>query len=254
LDLEALKSLLDPSKDSSYRIIVFLGAAAALVWLVSSSHAFGDTFQFVLPGVSITLSLTLLSFFIAFVLGLCAALGMISEIYILQSITTFYVRVIRGIPVLVVILYIGLVAIPMISNSFGIGRLGGFARAVIALAITSGGYQAEIIRGGIQSIDKGQYEAARALGMRYFQMMRFVIMPQVIRIILPSLANEFIISLKDSSLASALGVLDLTRMGQLNVSRTRDTFTTWNIVTLQYLILTVTLSYWAEKLRKNTGE
>ncbi len=250
--MQALKSLFDPSKEASYRIAVFVGAVAALVWLVTRSPAFSDTFQFVLPGVSVTLGLTFLSFFTAFILGLFAALGMISDIYILESITTFYVRVIRGIPVLVVILYIGLVAIPMISSSFGIGRLGGFARAVIALAITSGGYQAEIIRAGIQSIDKGQYEAAQALGMRYHQMMRFIIMPQVVRIILPSLANEFIISLKDSSLASALGVLDLTRMGQLNVSRTRDTFATWNIVTLQYLALTVTLSYLAEKLRKNT--
>jgi len=252
--LDALKSLLSPAKGSSYRVVVFVGAIAALVWLVSSSHDFGDAFRFVLPGVSITLSLTFLSFCIAFILGLFAALGMISKNYILQSIATFYVRVIRGIPVLVVILYIGLVAVPMISNSLGIGRLGGFARAVIALAIASGGYQAEIIRGGILSIDKGQLEAARALGMRYFQMMRFIIMPQVVRIILPSLANEFIVSLKDSSLASALGVMDLTRMGQLNVSRTRDTFTTWSIVALQYLVLTVTLSYLAEKLRKNTGE
>jgi len=249
--LQTLKSLLDPSKESSYRIVVFVASVATLVWLVSSSRGFAGTLRFVLPGVSITLSLTVLSFSIGFVLGLLAALGMISDNYILQSIATFYVRVIRGIPVLVVILYIGLVAIPMISNSLGVGRLDGFARAVIALALTSGGYQAEIIRAGIQSIPKGQHEAARAIGMGYFRTMRYIILPQVIRMILPSLANEFIISLKDSSLASALGVSDLTRMGQLNVSRTRDTFTTWNIVTLQYLIMTVTLSFLAEKLRKN---
>ena len=254
IDLQTLKSLLDPSKDSSYRIIIFVAAVTTLVWLVSSSQVFNETFQFVLPGVRITLSLTLLSFSIAFVLGLFAALGMISENYILQSITSFYVRVVRGIPILVVILYVGVVALPMISKSFGIGRIGGFARAVIALAIASGGYHAEIIRGGIQSIDKGQFEAAQAIGMRYFQTMRYVIMPQVFRIILPSLANEFIINLKDSALASALGVLDLTRLGQLNVSRTRDTFTTWNIVTLLYLTLTVALSLFTGKLRNSFGD
>lgn len=252
--MQRIKSILDPSKDSSYRIIVLFTALAGLVWLVSSSQDFNESFHFVFSGIWTTLGLTIFSFSIAFVIGLFAALGMISDNYFLKSITTFYVRVVRGIPILVVILYVGFVALPALSNSFGIVRIGGFARAVLALAIASGGYHSEIIRGGIQSIDKGQFEAARAIGMSYFKVMRYAIMPQVFRIILPSLANEFIITLKDSALASALGVLDLTRLGQLNVSRTRDTFTTWNVVALLYLILTVTISLFAGRLRGSYGD
>lgn len=244
-----LKSI-DLSNDTLYRVIILVADIALLAWLVGSVEKYRDTFAFVFPGTWLTLRLTVFSFLLAFILGLFAAFGMLAKNYILNSLATFYVRVIRGIPVLVVLLYTGVVAIPMVSSSLGIERIGGFTRAVIALAIASGAYHAEIIRGGIQSIDKGQFEAAQAIGMGYLRAMRYVIMPQVFQIVLPSLANEFIITLKDTALASALAVIELTRLGQLNVSRTRDTFTTWNTVTLIYLFMTIALSIGAEQLRK----
>jgi polar amino acid transport system permease protein len=113
------------------------------------------------------------------------------------------------------------------------------ARAITGLAFGFGAYEAEIFRAGIQSIEHGQMEAARSLGMNYFQAMRHVILPQAIRVILPPLGNDFIAMLKDSSLISVLAVRDLTQLGKLNRSRTFRTFETWNTVTYLYLSMTL---------------
>lgn len=252
--MHRLRRLLEASKGSSFRVTVLVVDMALLIWLISSSPAHADTFRFVFPGIWETLRLALTSFPPALILGLLAALGVISNHYILNSIANFYIRVVRGVPTLVVLLYVGVVAVPLLSNLLGMGKLSGFTRAVIALALASGPYHAEIIRGGFRAIDKGQFEAARSIGMRYLQSLRFVILPQVFRITLPSVANEFIIMLKDTALASALGVIELTRSGQLNVSRTRDTFSTWNVVALLYLLLTVSLSFGTEMIRKKIGD
>lgn len=252
--MRRLGRLLGASKDSSFRLIVLVVDITLLFWLISSSPGHADAFRFVSPSIWETLRLTLSSFPLALILGLLTAIGVMSNSYILNSVANFYVRVVRGIPTLVILLYVGVVAVPMLSSLLGITSLGGFNRAVIALALASGPYHAEIIRGGFRAVDKGQFEAARSIGMRYVQAMRFVILPQVFRITLPSIANEFIIMLKDTALASALGIVELTRSGQLNVSRTRDTFSTWNVVTLLYLLLTVSMSFGTEVMRKRIGD
>jgi polar amino acid transport system permease protein len=116
------------------------------------------------------------------------------------------------------------------------------ARAIAGLAFCYGAFEAEVFRAGIESIERGQMEAARSLGMSYFQAMRYIILPQAIRTVLPPLGNDFIAMLKDSSLISVLAVRELTHLGKLNRSRTFRTFETWNTVTFLYLIMTLTLS------------
>jgi polar amino acid transport system permease protein len=130
------------------------------------------------------------------------------------------------------------------------------ARAITGLAFGFGAYEAEVFRAGIQSIERGQMEAARSLGMSYFQAMRYVILPQAIRVILPPLGNDFIAMLKDSSLISVLAVRDLTQLGKLNRSRTFRTFETWNTVTYLYLSMTLLGSMgvkWLERKMKSSG-
>ena len=122
--------------------------------------------------------------------------------------------------------------------------------AVIVCSINSGAYVAEIFRAGIQSIEKGQMEAARSLGMTHNQAMRYIILPQALRRVIPPLGNEFIILLKDTSILAVIGVEELTRKGQLYVAVTFDSFRTYAVVALVYLIMTFTISRfvnWSER-------
>jgi polar amino acid transport system permease protein len=123
-------------------------------------------------------------------------------------------------------------------------------RAIAGLAFAYGAFEAEVFRAGIQSIERGQMEAARSLGMGYFQAMRYVILPQAIRRVLPPLGNDFIAMVKDSSLISVLAVRELTHLGKLNRARTFRTFETWNTVTFLYLCLILLLSLGVKMLER----
>jgi polar amino acid transport system permease protein len=162
---------------------------------------------------------------------------------VLYAISTLYVEVLRGVPLLVVILYFGFVITPWIRDATG-GSLDlqGVPAAILALAISYGAYEAEVYRAGIESIERGQMEAARSLGMSYFGAMRYVILPQAIRRILPPLGNDFISMLKDSSLIAVIALPDLLQMGRLYVSRTFRAFEGYNSVALLYLVVTLFLS------------
>jgi polar amino acid transport system permease protein len=181
---------------------------------------------------------------------------------------TLYVETIRGIPMIVLILYTAFVLLPLIiepihslgafgQRTFGTGFLGGFfeslasfsirvvsmeARAIIALAVGYGAFEAEVFRAGIQSIGKGQMEAARSLGMSYFHAMRLVILPQAVRRILPPLGNDFIALLKDSSLATVIAVSEVTQLGRLRRASTFRSLETYNMVLFLYLSMTLLLS------------
>ncbi|HEC35541.1 MAG TPA: amino acid ABC transporter permease [Anaerolineae bacterium] len=241
-------------------LLLFLGLA--LVYAILTSPNYNDAFLFIVPGLKTTLLVSILAFAIALVVGLVVGLGRISSNPITYNVTTFYVEVVRGIPMIVIIIYVAYVLVPLFilaTNSLGetllgvpwLSGIGGamtalhitdinmLARAIAGLAFGYGAYEAEVFRAGIQSIEKGQMEAARSLGMSYFQAMRYVILPQAIRVILPPLGNDLIAMLKDSSLISALAVRDLTQLGKLNRSRTFRTFETWNTVTYLYLSMTL---------------
>lgn len=199
--------------------------------------------KFLLPAVPSTIKITLVAFFLAFVLGLIVALIRLSHWPLFQKISRAYVDVIRGVPLLVQIFFI----------YFGLGkifRLEQFLAGVVAIGICYSAYLGEIIRAGIQAIPQGQYDASKSLGMTSFQTMRFVILPQSLRIVLAPIANEFIACLKDSSLVSIIGLRELTRAGREFYSGTFRDFETWFIVGFIYLILTAICSKISHTIEK----
>jgi polar amino acid transport system permease protein len=218
-----------------------------------------------LEGMMLTIRITLLSFAIAVTIGLFTGLARVSKNVILNNIATFYVEVIRGMPLVVLMLYVAFVLLPIFVQ--GVNWLGETlnavwlvdvslrnisfeSRAIAALSIGFGAYEAEIFRAGIQSIERGQMEAARSLGMTYLQAMRYVILPQAIRRVLPPLGNDFIALLKDSSLATVLAVPELTQLGRLQRSATFRVFEVFNSVAFLYLTMTLILSFLVRMLER----
>lgn len=175
------------------------------------------------------------------------------------TLATMYVEVFRGIPMLVQVLYLGFVIRPFVktflSNALGTQvEFSEFNAAVLGLGLGYGAYIAEVFRAGIQSIHRGQMEAARSLGMNYSQAMRHVILPQAIRRVLPPLANDGVALLKDSSFVSVLSVADLTRQGRLYMSRTYRAFESWNMVAVSYLVMTFLFSGLARALERRMSQ
>jgi polar amino acid transport system permease protein len=203
-------------------------------------------------------------------------LARVSKNVFLFNAATLYVETVRGIPMIVLILYFAYAFVPVVvdlvknfgawglqslPNSGFFAGMAGFSiriiptelRAVLALAIGYGAFEAEVFRAGIQSIGKGQMEAARSLGMTYFQAMRFVILPQAIRRVLPPLGNDFIALLKDSSLVTVVAINELTQLSRLRRASTFQIIETFNVVAFMYLSMTLLLSAlvrWIEKKMK----
>lgn len=222
-------------------ILAIVGITVA--WSVLTSEAYIKAIRFVLAGVRLTLQVTVMSYLIALVVGLIFGLMRVSDNPVLYAASTLYVEVMRGIPLLVIILYMGYVVTPKLRDATdGNLNLQGVPAAVLGMAICYAAYMAEIYRGGIESIERGQMEAARSLGMSYMQAMRHVILPQAIRRILPPLGNNLISMLKDSSLIAVIALPDLLQMGRLFVSRTFRAFEGYNTVALLYLVMTLSLS------------
>ena len=216
--------------------IAFFGAIALTVALpLLRPHPFLEILAFVPEGLTATFTVTLASIGLALVLGLLAGLGRIARTTVINRIATVYVEVVRGIPLLVQLFYIYYALGPLL-------HLNGLVSAIAALSICYGAYLAEIFRAGIQSIPKGQMEAALALGLSRTQALWRIILPQTIRVILPPIGNEFIALLKDSSLVSLLAVSDLLRRGREYASTTFDYLEAYTVVALIYLIMTLFFS------------
>ncbi|NLS05715.1 amino acid ABC transporter permease [Rhizobium sp. P32RR-XVIII] len=233
-----------------------LGIILAVVIVINDIYA--QVFRTVVNGVWITIFVTLVAFALATLLGLGIALLGLSDSLLLRQTARFYIEIIRGIPMLVLLFYVAFVGAPGIvaAYNFLITPLvkAGFAepilvrdlpliwRAIIALMIGYSSFIAEIFRAGIQSVDPGQIEAAKALGLSRYHRFRLVVFPQAIRVIFPPLSNDFVSMVKDSSLVSVLGVSDITQMGKVYASGSFRFFETYSIVTYIYLILTIGLS------------
>ena len=190
-----------------------------------------------LMGAGVTIEITAFSVAIGFFIGLFVGIARISQFKILRIMAAVYADCIRGTPLLVQIFLIYF-ALPMAIGQ----RVEPFIAAVAACGIDSGGYVSEIFRAGIQAIDVGQMEAGRSLGLTWWQTMRFIILPQAFKNILPPLGNEFIAMLKDSSLVSVIGFEELTRRGQLIIAQTYGSFEIWMTVAVLYLIMTMAIS------------
>lgn len=244
---------------------ILIATGVLLIYLILADQKYNETFFYLTQGILVTLRITVVSYFLATVIGLLVGLARMSKNVFINNLATLYVETMRGVPMVVLILYTAFVLIPILVGAIkGLGAWGlaqlpasGFflslstftirdlpmeGRAVIALAFGYGAYEAEVFRAGIQSIGKGQTEAARSLGMTYFQAMRFIILPQAIRRVLPPLGNDFIACLKDSSLVTVLAINDLTQLSRLRRSSTFRVTETFNVVTFLYLSMTLLLS------------
>jgi polar amino acid transport system permease protein len=216
--------------------VAFFGSIAAVLYLVGSRpDPYLKIIAFVPDGIFVTFKVTVGAILLALVIGLFTGLGRLARNRMVNGIASLYVEVIRGIPLLVQLFYI----------YFALGRLvqlPAIASAIIAMGVCYGAYMGEIFRAGIQSIPKGQMEAARSLGMSESQAMIHVILPQAIRVILPPIGNEFVALLKDSSLVSILAVSDILRRGREFASETFTYFETYTVVALVYLMITLFFS------------
>lgn len=231
-------------------VIILVLIGLLIGYSVFTSQTYREAFDYLWQGVLMTIHISVWGYAIALVVGLITGLGRMSKNPIFRSVSTLYVEIGRGVPMLVQILYVGFVITPAVVRWLGIGRIDEATRAIVGLAFSSGAFLAEVFRAGIESICRGQTQAARSLGMTFFQTMRYVILPQAVRNMLPALANEFIATLKSSSLASPLAVKELTHQARLRAGRTFAIFTTWNMAALIYLVMTVSLSIGAQALER----
>lgn len=246
------------SDDFPYWLAVAAVLAVAAGLFIAFSDLYAQVFATVGKGLWITIRVTLIGFFLASVLGLAVALlGLSGSVWLRQS-ARFYVEIIRGVPILVLLFWIAFVGAPALVMGwnwvsaplqavglFGPMQIRDFSlewRAIIALTIAYSSFIAEIFRAGIQAVDIGQVEAGKALGLSRYRRFRHIVWPQAFRTILPPYSNDFVAMVKDSSLVSVLGVADITQMGKIYASGSFRFFETYSIVAYIYLLLTIGLS------------
>ena len=198
-----------------------------------------------------TLSMALYGLFFACIIGLIFGILSVLKNKVCNVIYRLFVDIIRGVPMIVLAFFIYF-GIPLAINKVISGNftLTALQAGIVALALNCGAYMAEIIRAGIQSVDIGQMEAARSLGMSYGKAMRKVVLPQAIRTMIPSIINQFIITLKDTSILSVIGFPELVNQAKNVVAITMDAFSVWAIVAVMYLIAITILSYSAKLLER----
>ncbi len=252
-----------PGAEPSARIDPWWGLVFTVILLVIGLVIFKpDPYRrillFVQDGIGVTIKTTVISFVLVMVLGLFGGLGRLAKNKLINGAATIYVEVVRGVPLLVQLLF-WYFAFPSVIQGIGaslnINALKTYVAdpigmAVLGLTFCYAAYMSEIYRAGIMSIPKGQMEAARSLGMSHIQAMRYIILPQAIRVILPPVGNEFISLLKDSSLVSVVAVADMTRRGREFMSANFIPVETWMMIALLYLVMTLfsaRIVSWIEK-------
>lgn len=244
--------------DFPWWLAVAAAIAVAVAVFVATNDLYAQVFSTVIQGLGITIFVTLVGFSLASTLGLLVALMGLSGSIWLRQISRFYVEVIRGVPILVLLFWIAFVGAPAFVAGWNaltaslqdtgllkplhVRDVSLLWRAIMALTIGYSAFIAEVFRAGIQSVEAGQIEAAKALGLSRFQRFRLIVLPQAIRTILPPLGNDFVAMVKDSSLVSVLGVADITQMGKVYATGSFRFFETYAIVAYIYLVLTLSLS------------
>ena len=204
-----------------------------------------NSLPLLIAGAGITIQITAISVGLGLIIGMFVGIARISNVKLLRWLAAIYIDFLRGTPLLVQIFLIYF-ALPVLLGQ----RVDPFIAAITACGINSGAYIAEIFRAGIQAIDEGQMEAGRSLGMTGVPTMRYIIVPQAFKNIVPPLGNEFIALLKDSSLVSVIGFEELTRRGQLIIARTYGSLEIWISVAIIYLVMTLTISRLVAYLEK----
>ncbi len=244
----------EPDKDFPWWLVALVATGLVILWQILANPVYADALAKLALGIEITVLVTVVAFAGASVLGLGLALMSLSRRLVLRQVARFYIEVVRGVPIIVLLLYVAFVFAPLAVE--GLNRLlaqGGLdpvrprdfplvARAVLALILAYSAFLAEIFRAGLQAVDRGQIEAAQALGLSRRAIFRTVTFPQAFRIILPPYGNDFVSMVKDSSLVSVLGVTDVAQLGKVIAASNFRYFETYNVVAFLYLTLTITLS------------
>ena len=237
-----------------------------LLWLIVSDANYAMIFRALRQGVLTTLWVTFVAFFLAAILGLLVAMARTSRFRVMREIATFYVEIVRGIPILVLLFYVAFVGAPQLvflwNWLFAVPIEAGLLpavtvrdfdftwRAIFALMVGYSAYLAEIFRAGIEAVPRPQVEGSYALGLTRWQTFRLIVFPQAIRTVLPPLGNDFVAMIKDSALVSALGVQDITQLGKVYSASTFLFFETYNVVAFLYLVMTISLSLMVRGLER----
>ena len=253
---------------------IILGILFAV--LIITDEAYTVIFEAVKRGVWITIKVSIIAYILSLILGLIVALGRVSSHRLLNEVATFYVEIVRGVPMLVLLYFIVFAGAPAMVTAINwlgqilldVGILSGMgqsladvsvrdidftSRVILALTVGYSAFLSEVFRAGIESIEVGQMEAAKSVGMSYWQAMRLVILPQAVRRVLPPLGNNFISMLKDSALVSVMGVADITFQGKVYAASTFRFFETYNVVAYLYLIMTIALALGVRAIERRMG-
>lgn len=248
--------------------LVILGVTG--LWMgyeVWASSIYSQVMATLVKGVQVTVVVTLVAYLLASALGLALAVAGLSRSVMLRQAARIWIEVIRGVPMMVLLLYVAFVVSPAlvvawnwVATWLGAAPVSArdfplIARAVLALTLAYSAFLAEIFRAGLQAVDKGQIEAAMSLGLTGWQRFRHIVFPQAFRMILPPLGNDFVAMVKDSSLVSILGVADITQLGKVQAAGNFRYFETYNMVALLYLAMTIGLSLGLRRIeeRLNLG-
>jgi polar amino acid transport system permease protein len=249
-------------KDFPWWLLIVVATGAYLFWQVFTVEIYTKVLSTLSKGIWITIYVTVVSYSAACILGLGLAVAALSRSLVLRQIARLYVEIVRGIPIIVLLLYVAFVVAPgfvagwnWLADALGFDpiRTRNFPllwRAVIALTIAYSSFLAEVFRAGLQSVDAGQIEASEALGLNRWQRFRHIVFPQAFRTIMPPLGNDFVAMVKDSSLVSVLGVTDIAQLGKITAAGNFRYFETYNVVALVYLTMTITLSIGLRRFEK----
>jgi len=263
---EHLLPFTDRLKNLPFWLLGVILCGILILWNIASRSDYRVIFRATANGLITTLWISLVAFGFAILVGLFLGLCRVSPSRIVREMATFWVEIVRGVPMLVILYYIAFIGAPGLVEAvnllltpvlkagllqpLNIRGIDFSWRAIIALTLGYGAFISEIFRAGIESIHAGQWEAAYALGLRRGQVMIRIVLPQAVRNVLPPLGNEFVAMIKDSALVSALGVQDMTQMGKVYAASTFKFFETYNVVAFLYLFLTITLSMLVRLLEK----
>lgn len=243
-----------PDSDFPWWLVILAVTGAMLFWRVGTSAVYGAALATLGKGVVVTVIVAVVAYLGACAIGLGLAVMGLSRHLVLRQAARLYIEVMRGVPIIVLLLYVAFVLAPGLvwlvnqaAEALGLPpwKTRDFpliARAVIALMLAYSAFLAEIFRAGLQAVDEGQIEAGKALGLSGWQRFRHIVFPQAFRMILPPLGNDFVAMVKDSSLVSVLGVSDITQLAKVTAAGNFRYFETYNVAALLYLTMTVGLS------------
>ena len=241
----------EPERDFPWWLVILAVTGLWLLYEMLSDEVYAGALRILSKGLWVTLAVAVVAYLGACAIGLGLAVMGLSRFLLLRQIARLYIEVMRGVPIIVLLLYVAFVLVPGIV--YGVNGLAGdevlrtrdvplLWRAVLALMLAYSAFLAEIFRAGLQAVDKGQIEAAQALGLNGWQRFRHVTFPQAFRLILPPVGNDFVAMVKDSSLVAVLGISDVAQLAKVTAAGNFRYFETYNVAAFLYLVMTVGLS------------